>query len=232
MLQVTMNAAGVGGVIQTAGSGVIQVPANGLITVGAGDVPDLLKIGCTYVNSRNVVQTVANARAATAARIVTSTSLANGTLTVANQPDVPRQLAVQTIAGTVAISAGNVAVNYTANDGTTQIDNFSMILGASATATQNTSKGVVTVNSVIVTAMAGGASPGVQVNDTNALAIMVDNGFVNFSCLKETVAQSGLGVVNETAFTVASAAACVTPQTTPGTTNIYQFAASFVTPDS
>src|ERR1700735_1205119 len=115
MLQVTMNAAGVGGVIQTAGSGVIQVPANGLITVGAGDVPDLLKIGCTYVNSRNVVQTVANARAATAARIVTSTSLANGTLTVANQPDVPRQLAVQTIAGTVAISAGNVAVNYTAN---------------------------------------------------------------------------------------------------------------------
>lgn len=227
MASVTLNAAAVGGTIQTSGSGTIIVPTNGLIVVNSSDVPDLLKIGCTYVNIRVVQTTMPIPRAATAARVVTSTSLSNGTVAIANQPDCPRVCALAVATGTSAITAGTTAMVYTANDGTTQTDTFSLVAAASSATTTNTSKGVVHLTSVTTAGLVGGASPGVQVNDTNILSMIVDTGFVNFLALKESVDGA-----DETIGTVTTSAASISPTTAPNGTHNYSFMGSFTTTDT
>lgn len=223
---VTLNASAIGGVIQTQNSGPITVPANGLISVDSRDVPTLLAAGAAYVNSRLSWFTTGAARAASAGRIVASGSLSNGTLAIANQPDFPRQLALRVDPGTVSLSAGNVALSYVANDGSTQVDNLSAIATASAPTTQNTTKGVVTLNSVIVTGVTGGATPLVQVNDTNSLSVPVDPGFVNFSVFKEYDASTAT-----TVGTVGTLAASVIPTGTPNSTLTFTFGSTYSASD-
>jgi len=224
---VSLNAAAIGGTIFPGGSAArIPVPANGQITVPAQDAPLYIAAGAQYQSMNSRSQNLAAAPvAATAARIVASTALANGTLAIANQPDVPRQVAVRVSTGTVAITAGNIALNYLANDGTTQVDNISPVAPASTLLTTSSSKGVVTMNSVIVTALAGGASPLVQVNDTNSLSVLVDP---NFSSLMFN--QTKADGTTEGQVAVASTAASWTPSTTPNGTHTYSAVYSFNAP--
>lgn len=224
---VRLSASALGsGVIQTINSGAVVPAADGTITVNALDVPSLLAAGCEYIIQSTESQRVSAPRAQSAGRIVASTALANGTIAIANQPDSPRQCDLYVEPGGGTITAGNAALVYIANDGTTQTDNFSLINTSTVAWSSRTSKGVLHVNSITISALAGGTSPQVQVNDTNALSMMVNPGFIDFTVLKENV-----DAANEAVGTVASSAASVVPTTTPNATHNYDFFYSFNAPN-
>ena len=218
MPTVQMSAAGIGGLIR-AQNGTYPVPPSGLITVDSRDVPSLLAAGAFYTNQMAGMQNIPGApAAATAGRIVASTSLANGTLSIANQPDVPRQVAARVDPGTSAITAGTLTLVYTANTGAAYTDAISLIAAASTPVTTSSALGVAVLTSAIVTGLAGGTSPKIQVNDTNSLSLAVPNGFANFSVTKEMDdgANAAIG-------TVASSAASITPTATPNGTHTFAF---------
>ena len=225
--QVKMSAAALGGGTLQAPSGIYSIPSDGIITVLASDVSALLATGCQFINQVVDYQAFTPApRAATAARIVASTSLANGTVAIANQPDFPRQCALRIDPGTSAITAGQTAIAYTANDGTTQTDAFTLVATASTPTTQNTSKGVLHVNSVTTSGLVGGTSPLIQVNDTNSLSLVVQQGCTDFQVLKETddSADAAIGAVVSSAFSI-------TPTAAPNGTHTYAFAFAFNAPN-
>jgi hypothetical protein len=227
MATVKMNVAGLGSPIflnYTNGGAAVSPAADGTLVVDSRDVPALLQAGASYVNATSRWQTISPApRAGSAGQIVASTALANGSLTIAHQPDVPRQLAVKVAPGATLISAGNAALLYTANDGTAQTDNFSLIMASTTISTFTTSKGVLHLTSAIVTGLVGGTTPGVQIDDTNSLSLMVDAGFVDFAVLKENVDGA-----DETIGTVASAAASIIPSTAPNGTHTFGFGYSYL----
>jgi hypothetical protein len=214
MATVRMNAAAIGGTIYCQNTGPVTVPSDGIITVDSRDAAQLLLVGASYINARTGQATITTPAAATAARLVASTALSNGTKTIANQPDVPRPGALRIDPGGGTITAGNVALTYTANDGTTQVDNLSAI--TTALFTQGTSKGIISLTSVITTGIVGGTSPLMQVDTTAALSVPVDPGFVDFAILRENVDGTSEGQV-----AVASSAASFTPSTAPNATHSY-----------
>jgi len=225
---VQLNASSIGGTIQTSFSGGILVPANGLITVDVRDAPQLLAAGASYVNQYSRRQVFSTAPiAATAGRIVASTTLSNGTLSIANQPDVPRVCGIRVDPGTSAITAGTLTAIYVANDGTTTTDAISLVTAASTVFTTNTSKGVVLASSFVVTGLTGGASPLVQVNNTQIPSVQVDPGFVNFSVVRADVDNA-----SETIGTVTSSAASILPNTAPNGTHTYGFYYNYVGPNT
>lgn len=217
-----LNLAPIGGLIQTQFSGNVLVGADGTAVVDSRDVPTLLGAGATFINAMSRFQPISAARAGTAARIVASAALSNGTFAIANQPDVPRVLAVRVDPGTSAITAGNVVIPYVANDGTTTTDTLALSTAASTVFTLNTSKGVMIVNSVTAAGLVGGASPKIEVTDTNFLAMAVDPGFQGFSVLKANVDGA-----NETIGSVIASAGAISPTTAPNGTHTYGIGYSY-----
>lgn len=223
---VSLDASSIGGTIIPGGAEARKNVNTGPITVKGIDAPSYLQAGAKFLQARQVQNdTITPPRAASAARVVASVALANGTHTIANQPDVPRQLVVVTDPGTSAITAGLDTLTYLANDGTTQTDAISLVTPASTIKSTATSKGVVALTSSIVTAVAGGASPGIQINDTNSLSMTVPPRFSGFT-LNRTYAN---GTVNGTT-AVASSAASYTPSTTPNGTVTFQALANVNAP--
>jgi hypothetical protein len=224
---VSLDATQIGGTIIPGGAEARKiVGSTGVISVKGIDAPSYLQAGAKFIQQRTMNQTlVAAPRAASAGRVVTSTTLANGTLSIANQPDVPRQLVLVVDPGAAAITAGNAALTYVANDGLTTVDNVSVVTPTSTIKSVTTSKGVISLTSVIVTAVAGGSTPGVQVNDTNSLSMEVSPYFSSFT-LRRAYAD---GAVNGTT-AVASSAASYTPSTTPNGTHTYSALASVTSP--
>lgn len=224
---VTLDAVPIGGVIIPGGSVPrIAVPANGRITVPTQEAPLYIAAGAKYVSNNARSQTLSAApRAASAGQIVASTALANGTLSIANQPDVPRQLAVRFDTGTSAVTGGNLALTYVANDGQTTVENISAVAPASTLLTVTTSKGAVSVTSAIVTGVAGGASPKIQISDTNSLSVQVDPDFAGVM-FNQTQADG----VTEGQVAVASSAASWTPSTTPNGTVTYSAVYTYSAP--
>lgn len=222
MSTVQMNAASIGGLIQLPFTGNVTVPANGIITVDSRDAIDLLRDGATYVKARTIRQSLGAPIAGVVGQLVASAAFANGTLSIANQPDIPRLASLRIDPGTSAITAGNVAVNYLANDGTTVTDNFSAIGPGTAVQSTNLSRGIVHLNSAIITAVAGGATPKIQMDTLNSLGVVVDVGFFNFAVL-DVVADDAPDVVLSTQ----SSAACFTPSTVPNATHTYSAVVTF-----
>lgn len=225
MTQIRMNAAAIGGTLQLPFSGIVQVPSDGMVTVDSRDATTLLRQGASYVTAASRWSTYVGPIAGAAGQLVASTSFANGTLSIANQPDFPRQASVRIWPGTVAITAGQVVVNYIGNDGNTINDTVSAVTGATTAVSINLSKGIVHLNSAIITAVAGGASPGVQIDTLNQLAAMCDSGFVDFSMTKLTVDSANIGFV-----TTLASAGVFQPSTVPNGTHTYGFAYKFNAP--
>ncbi len=225
MSTVKMNALSIGGLIQTQFSGNVQVPADGIITVDTRDAATLLAAGAGYITAKTKQQYISAPLAGTVGRIVASTAFANGTLTIANQPDSPRLCSIRVDPGTTAITGGVVTVNYVGCDGQTTIDTVSAVTAASTVVSTNTSKGVAKVNSVVVTGVAGGTSPQIQVDTLNSLAVAADAGYVDFSVVDLKVDNVDSGVAS-----TQSSAACFTPSTAPNGTHNYQVVAVFNSP--
>lgn len=233
--------AGVGGLIQTANSGNVFVQSDGTVTVNSSDATDLIRLGYQFAVTQHNYLTVQGAAVAAVAATVTSVALTVGTLTVAAQPDYPRQLQFQISPGTTSISAGTLTAVYLANDGTTQTDSFSLAQSAQASAnligmTQTTTKGVEHVISLTVAGVTGGTSPGIQVGTTNFLGMPVAPRFVDFAVTKETkviptAGSLGLQVASdETIGSVIASGGLVSPTTAPATSFGLSFGYTYIMP--
>lgn len=228
--------AGFGGSIQTANSGTVFVQSDGTITVSALDVSDMVRLGFQFAVAGHDRALIAGPAILNGTVAVGSVALANGTLTIAAQPDVPRQLAAVVYPGTTSITAGNLALTYVGNDGLTQIDSLSLVCAnqaslAVAGLTVTSTKGVEHLTSAVVTALAGGTTPGIQIGTNNFLAVPVPPKFVDFAVTKEstikgTVTSSSqcLSIAADEAIasvTVVASGALVSPVTAPNGTLSY-----------
>ncbi len=226
MSTVQMYGNGVGGVFQ-GNYGTYQATSDGTFTIDARDITPALLLGMTYVNKTfDAYYTGGAPAAASAAAYVSSASLSNGNLTIAAQPDVTRQAALVVGTGTTAVTAGSIALTYIANDGTTQTDTFSAVVGASATTTQFTSKGVVHIASGTVSGLVGGTSPFVYLGSTSVLSVPVSPGATDFSVQKENVTGADETVGTLSTVTLGS----IAPTSAPNGTRTYSFMYTYYGP--
>jgi hypothetical protein len=223
---VKLNASAIGGVIQTANSGNVSVQSDGTITVNAADVPALLAAGCTYVQgtTRFYTTPVAAPAVANVNLLYSSAALSNGTLAVAAQPDVPRQAQAIVIPGTLAVTAGVLTLTYVANDGTTTVDALSVVTAASTTLTVFTTKGVVTMTSQVLSAVAGGVSPTIQIGTNGVLAVPINPNDQDVTLIREY--NDGAAATQGTI----AAFGLVTPHVAPNGTHTFTFGYTTLTP--
>jgi len=221
---------GIGGLIQ-APSGTYAVASDGVVTANAADAQFLLGLGFQFAVTDHKLYTTGGAPAASSAAVtVSSTSLTAGSLTIAAQPDTPRQLQAVVFPGaTTAITAGNLVLTYTANDGTTQVDTLSLVMATqtagTAGATLTTTKGVERLASAVVSGLVGGTSPGVQIGTNNFLAVPVPPRFVDFAVVAEKKITWATGLPADEAVPTSfiTAGALVTPTTNPNATLGFSF---------
>lgn len=234
--------AGISGSVYGRSGLTYTVASDGTISnVNYADVGPLLEAGFLFAISRHNQWNVPTPVAASAAVTVASTSLSAGnTLTIAAQPDVPRQLQAVINSGSATLSAGgNLQMVYTANDGTTQTDNLAFGgIAATSTQTLTTTKGVEHLTSAEVTVAPSGAAAnaGVQIGTNGVLALPVDPGFVDFTVTKETKVTPtngtlGLSVpADETVGTVTASGALIAPTQAPDGTHSFSFGYSYTFP--
>jgi hypothetical protein len=230
---IKLNVSAIGGLIQ-GNFGTYQAASDGTAVVDTRDVPSLLVAGATYVNNRFAsYNTSPNPAAANAVGICASGSLANGAIAIAHQPDVMRQVAVLWGAGTLAISAGTVAITYTANDGTLQTDNVSLVSAASGVNTTFLSKGVVHLQTPTVSGLTGGAAPYIELGTTASISVPVDPGAKDVVFLKETIGSGDEAVGTVSTTTLATIAPTTAPVGALGAGSTgYSFAYTYTAPDA
>lgn len=166
----------IGGPIQTLFSGTVAPSAiDGSIVVNSQDVPFLLAAGCLYLDTLHPYYTPGFAPAAGSATLfLASTALTNTTFAIAAQVDVPRQGAIAVVPGAAAITAGTLTLTYTAHDGTTQVDTFSLVTPASTTLNLVTTKGIEVMTSMVTAGVVGGSSPTITIGTNNTLGLPVE----------------------------------------------------------
>ena len=212
--------------------------SNGLITGGsnsagsfvgikANDLVGLLNAGCTYAVQRGSYTNFGIVKAASAAVLVASTSLVVGGLTIASQPDVPRQAAFVINPGASAITAGSLAVAYDSTDGVSVSDNLSLATGANTAATLVTTRGVSRLLSATVAGLTGGTTPNIQGGTNNVLALPADVGQAGL-----TVTMATVDSAPDTSLPTQSATDghLITPYTAPNNTHVYGFGYNFISP--
>lgn len=202
-------------------SGTIYTPdANGVIQVQQGDVVGMLSAGCLSTDTFNRSHAFTAPLAATAGKFVASRALSNGaTVAFANQPDVPRQGNVVIWPGTLALTAGQVAVSYWGNDGQQHTDTIQTVAAASTLVTFPLSFGAVRFLSASVSGIVGGVSPAMQIDSTGALALNMSPGgnpIIIYNEIDTATVQSPPATANTTN-------GVVTPQTALNGTVNYSF---------
>lgn len=235
----------------TAGGGVISgnslnagpyiVGSDGTVTINAADVQYFIGLGYEFaVSDHRVYNTPGAPVTQNIGVTVSSTSLTVGSLTIAAQPDVPRQLAAIVYPGTTSITAGTLTMVYSANDGTTQTDSLSLVMASQAAGTAggtlSTTKGVERLTSAVVSGLTGGTSPGIQIGTNGYLAVPVPPRFVDFSPTFEkkvtpTAGTLGLTVPSDdTVPTLYTSGGLISPTTAPDGTHQLSFGYNFVYP--
>ena len=214
-----------GGLIQGA-FGNYQPSADGSYTVDTRDAPPLIAAGMTYVSKITTSFVTPSAPlAATAAHIVASGGLSNGTPSIAAQPDVPRPFSVVIGTGSPGITAGTVSVVYQGNDGVATTDVFPCICAASSSTTQTSSKGANSITSVTVAGLVGGSTPYRYISTTATLAVPVAPGAIDFAVQQEW--DSG---TPEAPGSLGTSLGSTTPTAAPNGTLTYSFQYSYVNP--
>lgn len=200
-------------------SGAVEANVDGSVTIDVRDLAVALGGGFLPLNSRVQQYLIGNATtpvgaaAASATHVVNDQALANGTLAIAAQPDVPRQLKVAVTPG-AAIAAGELVVVYDANDGTVQTDTFSLIMPDSTTDFFFT-KGAYKVISATVSGLVGGSTPTIDIGTTTTLAVPVGQ-----TCLDATMLLENLDGTYLTTGTMV-APGLFTPATAPNGTHVW-----------
>lgn len=207
---------GVSGTVYTA-------DAFGRITItDSRDLGPALASGCVYSPTDTRWYTAGSApAAAAAANVVAAVAVANGTLTIAGQPDVPRNLQiVQT--GTPTITAGSVNITMVNSQGVTLTESVAL---ASANGTLTTNNAVGHVVGASVSGAAGSALGTISIGSGAALGLPLPAGFANLTVFKQNT--DGADVTNGT---IDGTYGKVTPNTAPNGTHTYSFGYTFVLP--
>lgn len=217
----------VGGTVQ-GNYGTYVVASDGTFTVDSRDVPAMLLAGMSYINQGTLSYNAPIApAAASATAYIASTTLSNGALTFAHQPDVmrPAQLVVTQFASP-GPSAGSMALTYYANDGTTQIDSFSLA-NANVTSpyTAQTSKGVAHFLTGAISGLAG--SGYFSLGSIASLSVPLAGQAQDITFLKETI-DTGDETVGTKSTTILGT---ITPTTAPNATHTYSFVYTTIAPD-
>jgi hypothetical protein len=207
--------------------------SDGIINANVTDVGDLLRGGCSGAIARHSKYTTPGIPlAASATYIVTSVTLSAGSLTIAHQPDVPRQLQALVTTGTGTLTAGGLTMTYTANDGTTQVDTFSFV-GLTGANTLTTSKGVERLTSAVLAASAGGTAPGIEIGINAYLAVPLDPGAVDWVITKEMIISLSTTLqipTDEAISTLTISTGLVSPTTVPDATHWLGFFYNYYMP--
>lgn len=228
MATVQMAGNGFGGLVQ-GNYGSYIAAADGTFTVDTRDAPSMLALGMTFVNNaiEHYNYTIPPA-AASGVSVVGSGALSNGSVAVTANPDVPRQVIVVVGTGTLAVTAGSVAVTYVGNDGVSGTDTIPLAMAASANVTHSLSRGVLSISSIVVSGLVGGLSPWIRAGTTSMLAVPAPTGAVDFNFVKEY--DAGATIAIGTASTAVFGG--FTPTTAPNGTVTYSFLYTYVAPNS
>lgn len=210
------------------------IAADGTVGVDPSYVPVLLRAGFKVAALRHVTYNTPGSPAAKAVGAgVASVALANGTLTVAGQPSMARQYELRVDPGAAAITAGVATVTYTANDGSTQVDVLSLITGSGVLKTIKTSKGVEHLTSAIVTGLAGGSTPKVELNTNDTIALPIPLQVGSISVTRESVISTttiGISTGANEAVGTQGDNGLITPTTIPNSTQQLSFGYSYYAP--
>lgn len=216
---------GQGYVGQSSGTVYQADPTTGVISApAAADIPGLLAAGATFGSKRNVWYNPAVIKAASIQNVVTSVALSNGALTIAAQADVPRPLQGVLFPGAAAMTAGTLTMVYKDSDGGTTTDVQSLITGSGVNLTFTTSKGVATLTSATVAAIAGGSSPGIQLGMNANISVPADVGATGITFYKATMDDTNDVLPAQP---IAANPRIITPNTAPNATHTYGFGYSY-----
>lgn len=214
------------GSVQAPGTGQVYTPnANGQFLADPIDLRFLVINGFVISGAHTRFVRYTNVAAANVNLLFSSAALSNGTKAIAAQPDYPRRAQAIIIPGTLAITAGLLTLSYIANDGSNQVDVLDITTALSVTKTVQTSKGVVAMTSQIITNVAGGASPTIQIGTNNQLAVPVNPGPDSITIIKELDNSA-----SQTTPTATGSYGFVTPQNAPAATWSYDFGYTFTSP--
>src|SRR6266446_6555138 len=155
--------------------GTYQAASDGTFTVDTRDAPAALAKGASYLGGVGSTYNfdAAAPLAATSGRLIASGALSNGSPSIANQPDVPRQAALIIGTGTGAITAGTIAVTYVGNDNVSGTDTLSLACPASSITTQFLSRGVAYISAATVAGLVGGTSPCRHLDTTAGISLPI-----------------------------------------------------------
>lgn len=210
------------GVTQIYGlSGTLYTPdANGILNVQPGDISSIINSGEAFpAVARNHLHNITTApAAASAALVLASGALSNGTKAVAAQPDTPRQLQYVVAPGSAAITGGTLTVAYWGNDGIEHTEVFSLQTAASTNLTIKSTFGCSLLVSQVVAGLAGGSSPGLEGGTNATLALPIDAGESAVSVYRENVDGT-----SETVGTVGALTGLITTTTAPNGTHTFSF---------
>ena len=209
-------------------SGLVAVNSDGTFSIDPRDLGDALRNGYTTVYNDTKQSTFALAPlVATVGKFVNSTTLANGTLSVAAQPDVPRGANVVVAPGSPGVTAGTLTVVYVANDGSNpQTDVVSLVGNPNSLPfTSPLSKGVLSITSATVAGLSGGTSPGIQIDSNGILGVPVPPLATSVTLIKEDT-DGG----NQTTLGTLTTAGLWTPHVALNGTHTYQAWYSTVAP--
>ncbi len=219
---------GVTGTVYGNFSGAVTIGADGTAAVDGRDANALISAGWTEaIFGVTMYTTPIAVPTASANTSVSSVTMTNGGLTIANQPTVARPIQFIVGAGTVAITAGQLAVNYVGIDGLATTDNLGLSTAASGTSTINLTKSVISLTNATVTGLTGGASPYIYGGTTATIGVPMPPSGASLAILMEldtTSLQSTLGVP------VAGVLGGVTPHNAPNATQTYSLWYSYLSP--
>jgi hypothetical protein len=154
--------------------------------VASGDVVSLLNMGCTPSTLKTRLLAAGAVLTASLTGIISNVALTNLTLTIAAQPDVPRQLVLTMAPGAAAVTAGQALITYVAADGSVQVETASLITGSGVTVTYKTVKAVAELTSVVTSGVVGGSSPTIEMGTNGVIGLPAEQGAIGFSVFKET----------------------------------------------
>lgn len=220
---------GPGGIVQGNYGTYVPSIVDGFYTVDVRDVPQLLSDGLTHLRAAGEFVTILAPRAASAGRIVASAALSSGSLTIANQPDVARQInVILGNQGSPALGTGSVSITYTASDSQSRTEVFTFgTVPQSGSVTLNLSRPAVQIATGIVSGIGGGTSPFVRVDDTNLLGLVSDNngnGFHIDAEWDDSAKQASPGTLQT------GCLGAVSVVTTPNGTHNFSFQYGFLAP--
>jgi hypothetical protein len=207
------------GAFQGPNSGNVSEGSDGTFSIDPRDTIYALSAGYVPARTENRYAYAPAPALLSNGLLFNSASLANGTLAVAANVDQMRAVQALVLPGTTAITAGNLALTYDANDGTVAfVDNFSLVTPLSTTLTINASKGVLRMRSQIVTGLTGGTSPTILIGTTAALAVPVPVGAQDLTIVSEFLDTAIVTVANAGTLTTAPLGV-YTPHTAPNATH-------------